>query len=131
MRDQRLEKAWQNGYMRGLVSQPGIPMDIQDKWAAEDIGVHMNDADITLKDDGWEFYFDDYSWDGSWWRLTVKCHRIDAIDFLGGVVPRVARVYSHADTKEELPWRSLPQGFRDQIEEDIAANYRYNPEQER
>ena len=30
--------AWHAGYLRGLASQPGIPLDIQQRWADEDYG---------------------------------------------------------------------------------------------
>lgn len=89
----------------------------------------MNDAVIHRKPDGWEYEFDDFCWDGSHWTLTVKCEPMDSIDYAEGVNPAVARVWSHADVKAELPWRSLPQGFRDQIEDDVAANYRHYPEE--
>ena len=37
--------AWYAGYLRGLASEPGIPLDIQDKWTTEDCAEFMGDDD--------------------------------------------------------------------------------------
>ena len=45
--DEAFDAGWYAGYLRGLASQPGIPLETQDKWTAEDYAEFRGNDGLT------------------------------------------------------------------------------------